>query len=102
RRHTRFSRDWSSDVCSSDLNFTGIKNRVTELVTANTDIPSGNSVASVGRSLGTFKLLRWAGVNPDNGNPMWLTADGVRKTYNPEIGRASCRERVLIVVVDRS
>src|SRR5690606_17146312 len=23
RRHTRFSRDWSSDVCSSDLEFTG-------------------------------------------------------------------------------
>src|SRR5690606_40009130 len=22
RRHTRFSRDWSSDVCSSDLTFT--------------------------------------------------------------------------------
>src|SRR5207302_5553643 len=22
RRHTRFSRDWSSDVCSSDLKFT--------------------------------------------------------------------------------
>src|SRR5690606_39930540 len=22
RRHTRFSRDWSSDVCSSDLNST--------------------------------------------------------------------------------
>src|SRR5690606_40900983 len=22
RRHTRFSRDWSSDVCSSDLGFT--------------------------------------------------------------------------------
>src|SRR5690606_40181810 len=22
RRHTRFSRDWSSDVCSSDLRFT--------------------------------------------------------------------------------
>src|SRR5207302_4619958 len=29
RRHTRFSRDWSSDVCSSDLNsvpFTGARN----------------------------------------------------------------------------
>src|SRR5690606_40647346 len=26
RRHTRFSRDWSSDVCSSDLNT--IENRV--------------------------------------------------------------------------
>src|SRR5690606_40547040 len=24
RRHTRFSRDWSSDVCSSDLNMTSI------------------------------------------------------------------------------
>src|SRR5690606_40245569 len=23
RRHTRFSRDWSSDVCSSDLNVRG-------------------------------------------------------------------------------
>src|SRR5690606_39919129 len=23
RRHTRFSRDWSSDVCSSDLSFPG-------------------------------------------------------------------------------
>src|SRR5690606_40954499 len=26
--HTRFSRDWSSDVCSSDLNRTGFKNLV--------------------------------------------------------------------------
>src|SRR5690606_40004186 len=25
RRHTRFSRDWSSDVCSSDLPFGGSK-----------------------------------------------------------------------------
>src|SRR5690606_40027529 len=24
RRHTRFSRDWSSDVCSSDLGQTGL------------------------------------------------------------------------------
>src|SRR5690606_15132611 len=24
RRHTRFSRDWSSDVCSSDLEYDGI------------------------------------------------------------------------------
>src|SRR5690606_40406506 len=25
RRHTRFSRDWSSDVCSSDLGFVGFE-----------------------------------------------------------------------------
>src|SRR5690606_40007217 len=27
RRHTRFSRDWSSDVCSSDLRRGGAKRR---------------------------------------------------------------------------
>src|SRR5690606_40518609 len=27
RRHTRFSRDWSSDVCSSDLNTQGAGGR---------------------------------------------------------------------------
>src|SRR5690606_40287070 len=25
RRHTRFSRDWSSDVCSSDLDVSGVQ-----------------------------------------------------------------------------
>src|SRR5690606_39452191 len=29
RRHTRFSRDWSSDVCSSDLGFSGLVNAPT-------------------------------------------------------------------------
>src|SRR5690606_40486572 len=40
RRHTRFSRDWSSDVCSSDLypQFTGIVREV------NTDRASGRVV----------------------------------------------------------
>src|SRR5690606_26077688 len=28
RRHTRFSRDWSSDVCSSDLEITGYQHEV--------------------------------------------------------------------------
>src|SRR5690606_40615235 len=31
RRHTRFSRDWSSDVCSSDLSHTMIGTLETEL-----------------------------------------------------------------------
>src|SRR5690606_39409448 len=41
RRHTRFSRDWSSDVCSSDLsathllgdapNFVTLKNKIAKL-----------------------------------------------------------------------
>src|SRR5690606_40499920 len=40
RRHTRFSRDWSSDVCSSDLN----------APTSFVEIKS--------RNLGTAKMLR--------------------------------------------
>src|SRR5690606_39293774 len=28
RRHTRFSRDWSSDVCSSDLGLDGVQNKI--------------------------------------------------------------------------
>src|SRR5690606_40512418 len=31
RRHTRFSRDWSSDVCSSDLQMQGVLKRPTLL-----------------------------------------------------------------------
>lgn len=65
------------------LNFTAIKNRVTALVTNNTDFPSGNNVASVNRRLGEFKLLQWAGVDEQTGNPMFYDKEGVRKTYNP-------------------
>src|SRR5690606_41088091 len=32
RRHTRFSRDWSSDVCSSDLSYTFPKAKTVSLV----------------------------------------------------------------------
>ncbi|MGJ1478003.1 SusC/RagA family TonB-linked outer membrane protein [Sphingobacterium spiritivorum] len=69
---------------NTSLNFTTIKNEVKELVTGNVDIIEGNSVASVGRSLGTYKLTRWAGVDPNTGNPMFLSADGTKKIYVPE------------------
>src|SRR5690606_39728793 len=32
RRHTRFSRDWSSDVCSSDLEMRARKRRLVEML----------------------------------------------------------------------
>src|SRR5690606_39528018 len=35
RRHTRFSRDWSSDVCSSDLSYLGICDHSKTAVYAN-------------------------------------------------------------------
>src|SRR2546421_8161131 len=79
RRHTRSDRDWSSDVCSSDLG------------TASTDriAPSRKpQVASRGAVLRLtpcgLQLSYRAHVRPD----LQSLRLGV------EIGRASCRERV--------
>src|SRR5690606_40414765 len=55
RRHTRFSRDWSSDVCSSDLVPT-LDGRAT------IQIPAGTQTGKVFR-------LRGKGVTPVRGGP---------------------------------
>ncbi len=71
---------------TSSVNITFLKNRVTDLVTANSDVtdPSfGNSVASIGKPLGEYKLIRWAGVDPQTGNGSFYTKDDVRKFYDP-------------------
>src|SRR2546429_9990672 len=82
RRHTRCSRDWSSDVCSSDLKRTA---------------PRSPSPRVCPRA----KSSRWraqCGVTsvrgPDNYDADQLPCGGL-----PEIGRASGRERGEISVV---
>src|SRR5258707_11760709 len=81
RRHTRYWRDWSSDVCSSDL------------------------AMGSGISYGMRYLLRMifnlAIDQDDDGNAAGgrgKTAPAAEerrvRTVVPEIGRASCRERV--------
>src|SRR5437868_7426367 len=70
RRHTRSKRDWSSDVCSSDLGFKSLQSE-TELHLA----PLGNT-----HGLPTRRETS--------------LPDALRK-----IGRASCRERVEVSVV---
>ncbi|WP_448702645.1 SusC/RagA family TonB-linked outer membrane protein [Mucilaginibacter sp. AW1-3] len=69
---------------TSSFNYTHVTNKVTDLVavTGNTDITSANTVASVGRPLGTYKMYNWAGVDPKNGYPMWYTANGTIKEFN--------------------
>jgi TonB-linked SusC/RagA family outer membrane protein len=75
------NRDFS---WTSSINFTHIKNKVTELVSSNNNAPivSGNNVAMVDKALGTYKLLNWVGVDPGTGNPMWKGKDGVVKMYD--------------------
>src|SRR4051794_41269133 len=66
RRHTRWTGDWSSDVCSSDLDLAASGVHVLD------HEPDGSP--------------------PDPG--VTATAHGARQVE--EIGRASCRERVKI------
>src|SRR2546429_2650151 len=81
RRHTRCSRDWSSDVCSSDLD-------------GRLFLPRGLSdVSEEEPSITTIK-----GETPGIAQPVcpYLSARGGahERVIRWEIGRASCRERV--------
>jgi TonB-linked SusC/RagA family outer membrane protein len=69
---------------TTSINFTRIWNKVTGLVPSNNnaDIVTGQNVVSLGRTLGTFYLPNWAGVDPATGNPRWYAKDGSVKQYN--------------------
>src|SRR5690606_39522029 len=94
RRHTRFSRDWSSDVCSSDLGRIGVwgeakgtykKNGRPALASsARLAMYSTDFLVSVGS---TSAASNSGAVGPCRVLP------GSRPCII-EIGRATCRERV--------
>src|SRR5690606_40827431 len=94
RRHTKISRDWSSDVCSSDL-------------IANTDKPEevvDEQIASQGTSSDEAKDVpdtTYVRTYQEMDRDLTLVeaeVGGVVRLNNiffeTEIGRASCRERV--------
>src|SRR5690606_40319971 len=54
RRHTRFSRDWSSDVCSSDLN----KMEEADLILVNTCSIRDKAEQTVRKRLTEFNALK--------------------------------------------
>src|SRR3989440_2466381 len=79
RRHTRSDRDWSSDVCSSDLPIRG-NVAAGDGVWKTTD--GGKTWTSLGLAeTQQISRVRVHPTNPDIG-------------IGREIGRASCRERV--------
>jgi TonB-linked SusC/RagA family outer membrane protein len=55
-----------------------ISRNVNEVLALNNDedIINGNQIIRVGLPIRTWNLPRWAGVNPANGQPLWLTEDG--------------------------
>src|SRR5690625_7311091 len=107
RRHTRWPRDWSSDVCSSDLSPLARPRARARGVPRLA--PAGPcSRSSEGRSSGSLLvLLREDGVDllVELLRPLLhaqLTSedlgDHVALDLQPEIGRASCRGRVDIAL----
>ena len=67
------------------MNLTHYKNVITELPLK--DMPAGSfTKLEEGRSIYDFYLKEWAGINPENGNPMWyMNKDGEKvatETYN--------------------
>src|SRR2546430_10050271 len=82
RRHTRFDCDWSSDVCSSDLFDKAVAmikegKRLGYYVCTNTTVYRETDVAEIEEMCAFLTEL---------------DVDGI--LLSPEIGRASCRERV--------
>src|SRR5699024_12108545 len=86
RRHTRSKRDWSSDVCSSDLHV--------RLLVALVVLGVALSLVSVSVTALTVDVLF---LKEERSSTTWCsTRDGVRGygdyPQHNEIGRASCRE----------
>src|SRR5690606_40765269 len=96
RRHTIFSRDWSSDVCSSDLYADARKRN-----------PFSLNASGFGADPWLY-LYRWSRLFPigvqENGDDLIDPAFSAKSSndeinanrYLNKIGRASCRERVSI------
>src|SRR5699024_11481083 len=85
RRHTRSKRDWSSDVCSSDLYF---------------PVPPNDQMADLRDEI--CAVLEETGLSVERAHHEVGTAGQQEINYRfntllqaaDEIGRASCRERV--------
>src|SRR5690606_40736908 len=93
-RHTRFSRDWSSDVCSSDL---VVVSRSTEMKLIDED---GNVRMTNNISYGSIlKIAEGKKVSKGDVIASWdpyngvIIAESAGKIEYEKIGRASCRER---------
>src|SRR5699024_11634407 len=87
RRHTSSNRDWSSDVCSSDLSSVYFRNPQGRIIAA---LCINFDVSTIAQAKGLLE-----GLLPDN-EPEPAQAPNKfigRDLVAVKIGRASCRER---------
>src|SRR5205085_8836504 len=91
RRHTIFDCDWSSDVCSSDLQVDKLIRRRPEIADAE-PARQGCRMQKDAACSWKFHLLLLCLCS--DGLTNLLMIDRVIRSKRVEIGRASCRERV--------
>src|SRR5690606_40994900 len=93
RRHTRFSRDWSSDVCSSDL----VQHVVDHLLARQAhDVVALRLGLRLSRGPCPLPLIAGEGLGAAQ---QVVLPDGRTLLLALQIGRASCREGALDTVV---
>lgn len=67
-----------------NANFTYNKNEVTSLVGGQTEIIEDDYITKIGEPINSLYLVRFAGVNPDNGNAQYLTRENeLTEEYDP-------------------
>src|SRR5690606_40807793 len=96
RRHTRFSRDWSSDVCSSDLFLHSLRATIiASLAVPISLIGSFGVMYLLGYSLNNLSLMALTIATGFVVDDAIVMIENIAR-YIEKIGRASCRERVKI------
>src|SRR5690606_39714327 len=94
--HTRFSRDWSSDVCSSDLVIIPPNSFALCETVEHIAVPRDVLVVCVGKS--TYArcglIVNVTPLEPEWRGKVTLEISNTTPLPAKEIGRASCRERV--------
>src|SRR5690606_41070104 len=87
RRHTRFSRDWSSDVCSSDLHAgMGLEWNYPALLVGNVPV---TALVLAGSRGGVDPVADAEGVT----HKALVRVGAATMLERVKIGRAACRER---------
>src|SRR5690606_41087256 len=88
RRHTRFARDWSSDVCSSDLeDARGLGDAAMQALARQFNLSETTFVLPSERATARVRIFTPSYEMPCAGHPTLGTAHVVRSLA--EIGRAS-------------
>lgn len=81
---------------NSSFNFTTINNEVTALAPGITEFTTASdletvNITRVGNPLGSFFVVRTAGVNPDNGNRIFINAKGQQVQYQHVVAAGQSR-----------